>query len=83
MLIWACVSLKYKYIKVNPEESFTDAYVEEIFDSEIIHTSTKQLCKTLDAKHKKSGLNRNMKEQCQHLTEDKQKDLLNLFFKIK
>ena len=36
----------------------------------------------LDAKYKKSGLNKVMHEQCQNLTENGQKDILALFMKF-
>ena len=36
--------------KIKPEELFTDAYVEELYESKHIHTTTKQLRVILDAK---------------------------------
>ena len=37
--------------KITPEESFTNAYVEELYESEHVHTYTKRLCVMLDAKY--------------------------------
>ena len=36
--------------KIKPQELFTDAYVKEVYESEHVHTSTKQLRAILDAK---------------------------------
>ena len=55
--------------KITPEESFTNAYAEEIHESEQVCTSAKQLREILDAKYKKASLNKVMKSQCLHLTE--------------
>ena len=54
--------------KITPEESFTDAYVEEVYESEHIRTSTKQIRVILDAKYEKANLHKVMETQCQHLT---------------
>ena len=53
--------------KITPEESFTNAYAEEIHKSEQVHTSNKILRVILDAKYKNEYLNEIMKNQCQHL----------------
>ena len=47
----ACI---FKYLstqKITPEESFTNAYVEKLYESELIRTDTKQLRVILDAKY--------------------------------
>ena len=46
-----------------------NAYVEEVFESEHIRTSTKCLLKILDYKYKVADLNKLMKNQFQHLSE--------------
>ena len=61
----------FKYLntgKITPEESFTNAYVEEVYESEHVRTATKRLCVILDAKYGKSDLHQVMENQCQHLT---------------
>ena len=40
--------------EIKPEESFTDAYAEELYESEYLHTVTKRLRVVLDAKYKKA-----------------------------
>ena len=37
--------------KITPEESFTKAYVEEVYESEHAHNATKQLLVVLDTKY--------------------------------
>ena len=37
--------------KIKPEEPFTNDYVEEVYESEHVHTTTKRLRVILDAKH--------------------------------
>ena len=39
--------------KITPEYIFTNAYTEEIHESEQVHTSTKRLHVILDAKYEK------------------------------
>ena len=61
----------FKYLntgKVTPEESFTNAYVEEVYDSDQLRTAKKRLRIILDAKYEKSDLHKVMENQCQHLT---------------
>ena len=36
--------------KITPEESFTNAYAEEVYESKHVCTATKQLCGILDDK---------------------------------
>ena len=43
--------------KITPDEYFMNTYLEEVFESQHVRTSTKKLCTILDAKHKKSDLN--------------------------
>ena len=54
--------------KITPEESFTNAYVEEVYESEHVRTATKRLRVILEAKYEKSDLHKVMETQCQHLT---------------
>ena len=46
--------------KTTPEESFTDAYVKEVYDSEHVFTATKRLRVILDAKYEKENLHKVM-----------------------
>ena len=63
------------------EESFTDAYVKELYESEHALTDTKLLHIILDAKYKKSDLHKVMETQCQILTMTQRNDLLKLLHK--
>ena len=50
---------EFKYLysgKITPEEWFMNAYAEEVYELEQVHTSTKQLCSTLDAKYENIDL---------------------------
>ena len=70
---------EFKYLntgKIIPEESFMNAYTEEIYESEHVCTATKLLCIILDAKYEKENLHKVMKTQCQHLTETQRNELL-------
>ena len=49
---------------ITPEESFTNAYVQELYESEHVCTATKQLCVILDAKYEKVDLHKVMENQC-------------------
>ena len=40
--------------KLPPEESFTNVYVEKVYESEHVRTAAKQLCVILDAKYEKN-----------------------------
>ena len=60
-----------------------NTYVGEFFRSENMYSSTKIIRAIIDAKYEKSGLNNVMKEQCQHITEDQWKYLLELLQKFK
>ena len=55
-----------------------NAYVEEVCESEKFHTSTKWLRTILDAKYEKVDLNKVIKNQFQHLTEEQLNKLLKL-----
>ena len=55
---------------------FTDAYVEEIYESEHVRTSTELLRVILDAKYERAYLHKVMEAQCQHLTMTKRNDIL-------
>ena len=54
--------------KITPQKLFTNAYVEAVYESEHVHTATKWLCVTLDAKYEKADLHKVMETQCQYLT---------------
>ena len=61
----------FKYLnigEIKPEEQFTDAYVEEVYRQEHVHTAIKRLRIILDSKYEKSDLHKVMETQCQHLT---------------
>ena len=54
----------FKYLNaggIKPEELFTDAYAEEVYESAHVRSATKQLCVILYAKYKKSDLHKVMK----------------------
>ena len=75
----------FKYLnigKIKPEELFTDAYVEEVYDSEHVRTATKRLSVILDSKYKKADLNKVMETQCQNLTMTQRNYLLKLLHKF-
>ena len=61
---------------------FTDAYVEEVYESEHLRTATKRLRTILDTKNEKSYLHKFVETQCQHLTTTRRNDLLKLLQKI-
>ena len=46
---------------------FTNAYVEEVYESEHVHTATKKLRVILDDKYEKADLHKVMENQYQHL----------------
>ena len=68
--------------KIILEESFTNAYVEEVYDSEHLHTPTKQLCVMLYAKYKKEDLYKVLETKFQHLTITQFNELLKLLHKF-
>ena len=68
--------------KIKPEGYFTDAYVEEVYESEHISTATKRLHIILEAKYEKVDLPKVMETQCQHLTMTQRNDLLRLLQKF-
>ena len=68
--------------KIEPEELFTAAYVEEVYELEHIRTATKKLRAILDAKYEKADLDKVMETQCQHLTKIQRNDLLELLQKF-
>ena len=43
--------------KITPEESLTNAYIEELYDSDHVLTNTKKIRVILDAKYEKAYLN--------------------------
>ena len=75
----------FKYLntgEITPEEYFTNAYVEEVYESEYVNTATKRLRVILDAKYEKSNLHKVMKNQCQNLTMTQRNELLKLIQKF-
>ena len=66
-----------------PKESFTNAYVTEIYESEHLLSATKRLRVILDDKYESSNLHKVMETQCQHLTMSKLNDLMKLLHKFK
>ena len=46
--------------KIIPEESFTNDYVEEVYESEHVRSATKQVSLILDTKYEKADLHRVM-----------------------
>ena len=67
--------------EITPEEQFTNAYAEEIYELEHVRTATKQLRIILYAKYESSDLHKLMETQCQHLIETQRKELLKLLQK--
>ena len=75
--------LKYlNLVEIKSEESFTGAYVKEVYASEHVLTATKLLRINLDAKYKKADLHKVMENQCQHLTMTQRNYLLKLLHKF-
>ena len=68
--------------KNKTEYLYTDAYVEEVYESEHVCTATKQLRVILDAKYEKADLHKVMETQCQNLTMTQHNDLLKLLQKF-
>ena len=68
--------------EITPEESFTNDYVKEVYESEHVHTATKQLCVILYAKYEKSDLHKVIDNQCQHLTTTQRNEFLKLLQKF-
>ena len=50
-----------------PKYSFTDAYIEEIYESENVCNATERLRAILYTKHEKADLQKVMENKCQHL----------------
>ena len=69
--------------KITPEELFTNAYVEEVYESEHVRIATKRLRVMLDAKYEKVGLYNVMENQCQNLTITQRNELLQLLHNSK
>ena len=60
-LVWVRIKLvDFEKGKITPEESFMNAYADEVYESEQFHTSTRQLRVILDAKYEKAYLNKVM-----------------------
>ena len=69
--------------KITPEESFTNDYTEELYESEHVLTANKQLHVILYAKDEKEDLHNVMETKCQHLIEKKRKEFIKLLQKLK
>ena len=67
--------------KIKPEESFTDDYVKEVYNSEHIRNATKILHVIIYAKYEKAYLNKVMETQCQHLTMTKRNEFMKALYK--
>ena len=61
-----------------PEESFTNDYVKELYESEHVRTATKLLHVILDAKYEKEDLHKVTETHCQHLTMTQRNEFLKL-----
>ena len=68
--------------KIKTEEQFTNAYIEEVYESEHVRTSTKPLRVVLDAKYIKVDLYTVMETQWQYLTIAQRYELLKLLQKF-
>ena len=53
--------------RIKTANVFTNSYVEEVYDSEDVRTSTRRLRIILDAKYEKVDVNKVVETQCQHL----------------
>ena len=76
---------EFKYLntrKITPEESFTNVYAKELYESEHVRTSTKLLHVILDAKYEKADLNKVMETQCQQMKITQRNELLKLLHKL-
>ena len=67
---------------ITPEESFTDAYSQEVHEPEQVCTSTEQIRLMLDAKYEYLYLNKVMRNQYQYLIETQRNELLKLLQKF-
>ena len=68
--------------KITPEKLFESSYIEEIHESEQVRTYTNLLRVILDAKYKKSDLNRVTENQRQNLKEVQPNEYLKLLQKF-
>ena len=71
----------FKYLnigEITPEELFTNAYIEEVYESEHVRTATKLLRVILNAKYENADLYKVMENQCQYLTMTQCNELLKL-----
>ena len=53
-------------LEITPDESFTNYYAKEVYDSKHEHTATKELRLILYAKYEKTDLHKVMDNQCQY-----------------
>ena len=74
----ACIFKDLNTGEIKAEECFTDAYVEEVYESEHVRTTTKTLRVILDAKYKEADLHNVVETQCQNLTTKQRNDSLKL-----
>ena len=76
---------EFKYYNTGeftPKESFTDAYVEEVYDLKHVCTDTTLLRVILDTKYEKADLHKVMETQYQHITVTQHNELLKLLQKF-
>ena len=57
---------------------FTNAYTEEVYESEHVNTSNKLLCVILDVKCENQDLHKVMETQCHHLPVTQCNELITL-----
>ena len=62
--------------KITPKKWFTNAYAEEMYESEHVRSDTKLLHVILYEKYEKENLNKVMETQCQHLIEGQRNKFL-------
>ena len=68
--------------EITPEELFTNAYVEEVYESEHVRTAKNKLRVILDDKYEKSDLHKVMENRCQNLTMTQRNELIKLLQKF-
>ena len=64
--------------RITPEDYFMNSYLEEVFESEHVRTSTKQLLTILDASYEDVDLNKAMKNQLWNLIEEQHNESIRL-----
>ena len=75
----------FKYlntVEIKPEELFTNAYLEEVYESVYVCTASKRLSLILGAKFEKADLHKVMETQCQYFTMTQLNEFLKLLHKF-